>query len=291
LRALRTSGQYECTRRRGQVAVLMVVVAVLVLAAMALGRDLVPGPRVYVEVGVTPIGMVEWDGLLLVQDWRTWDLSALDPRSGEVTVLGRADDNEVGGMTVDLALVGDLLYLGLSEHRDGLVGHDLTTSPLESISLHFGDIGIPEPEPFWEPHFGLEIVDNVLYMIIRHSEENRYELLEYDLTGEREARFYVLPANDEPHGLQRWGDYFITGFWGRGHLYRIEIDDGRALMRPWLDVNLMVPEEVRSPGGFRGFHIGEDRLYITTIACYEPECLEHGTGRVHILRLPSWLRP
>ena len=69
--------------------------------------------------------------------------------------------------------------------------------------------------------------------------------------------------------------------WSRGRILELHTTEGVVEITAVLDVGALIPSSDRASGGFRGFHIGTNGIYITSIVTGADE-----KSRIHFLTYP-----
>jgi len=208
-----------------------------------------------VEIGKSLHGLQEVEGGLIALDWKDGHLYRIDLETSEPTLL-----RTLQSTLMDVAVEGNTLYAGMSRDGMAIPAYDLAngqSKPAVSLreSLAFDN------SELW----GLEKRGDTLYLMGRRGDGQ--VIVVYDLTDQQiVSEGTVPPSAGELLGLQLIDGKLFTFSWGRETIYEAILGEGSIVLREIAKVEFLVPQEDIAPGGFRGFYLGQDSLYLTSVA-------------------------
>jgi outer membrane protein assembly factor BamB len=208
-----------------------------------------------VEIGKSLHGLQEIENALVALDWKDGSLYKINLETWEPTII-----RTLPHILMDIAVERDTLYAGMDRDGMAILAYDLISGqsaapiPLgESLSFNNNEL------------WGLEKSGNMLYLMGRRADGQ--VIVAYDLVQQRiVSEGDVPPVAGELLGLQQISGRLFTFSWGREMIYEVILSEEPIVLREVTRVEFLVPQEDIAPGGFRGFYLGKDMLYLTSVA-------------------------
>jgi len=221
------------------------------------------------EIGKSLHGLQEVGSELVALDWHDGSLYKVNLETLGATLLCTLPH-----ILMDIAVDGDTLYAGMDRNGTAISAYNLASGkpevPLtleQSVSLDNNEI------------WGLEKSESSLYVMGKRRDVQ--VIVEYDLAQQRIVSEGTVPSTaGELIGLQKRDGKLLTFSWCQGVIYEAIPCDGVVALREVARVEFLVPKEDIAPGGFRGFYLGQNSLYLTSVA--------YGVySRLHVARYPD----
>ncbi|MFC2100028.1 hypothetical protein ACFLSF_04280 [Candidatus Bipolaricaulota bacterium] len=242
------------------------------------------------ELGMTPYAVSQMGDSVVVVDWETGSIWQVDAESSPVAV-GQLEDRSI----YDFVLDGDdILYAVNSGDHIDLVRFPLGEGETTRTSLPYPAIDVGSVR-------GIEVLGDELVLLLDTEEgpvlyfrslaTESYPSLSRitcpvaeALCLESEDRLFlrrIRCQTEELLGLESYGGQLYAFDWPQGVIYSIDFSGGQDFVtcHAEADVASLVPPGEPASGGFRGFAIADDALFVTSIAAEDG-----GLGRLH--RLP-----
>ncbi len=210
---------------------------------------------VRVTLGQGLHGAEDWNGKVLVSDWWTNLLYAVDLTTRSAQMI-----RVLSYHIRDIAVDGDVLYTSLTLDRTGVVRYGLASGGADAV--RFGTaLGFTDPELR-----GIEVDGDTLYLLgIGGSGQ---QLVVCNLAnGTLESTFVIPPEYQRSNlsGLEAYDGHLYTLDCGGGVIFSLDLTSEGLRMRPFLDLGSCVPPRERGSGGFCGFDFGATQIYVTSM--------------------------
>jgi hypothetical protein len=229
-------------------------------------------PGSYIELGTSLHGIQEWDTHICSVDWRDGSVYSFDPSQASSQLLGT-----LSTCITDFEIESDLLWIANTAPAAEATGFLL--SDLDQIGAI---IPIPEQAGLDGINiFGIEKTSELLYLLTESQGEQRLVVVD----GTTTEVVYDCPLAEsvsEAVGLELFEERLYTFDWPRGRILELHTTEGIVEIIDVLNVWALIPSSDRASGGFRGFHIGNEGIYVTSIGSRADE-----KSRLHFLTYPT----
>jgi len=129
--------------------------------------------------------------------------------------------------------------------------------------------------------FGIEVTERNVFILLEPAREQRLIALERE-TGDVVFASALPEGISEAIGLELFDDRLFTFDWPSGIILELELEDDSVRVVGDFPVGRYVPASNVASGGFRGFHIEENGIYITTVGGQSGEA-----SRIHFISTPD----
>jgi len=208
-----------------------------------------------VTLGQSLHGVEDWNGKVLVSDWWTNLLYAVDLTTRSAQMI-----RVLSYHIRDIAVDGDILYTSLTLDRTGVVRYGLASGGADAV--HFGtSLGFTDPELR-----GIEVDGDMLYLLGIGGSGQQLTVCSL-VNGAVGSTFAIPPEYQRSNlcGLEVYDSHLCTLDYGSGMILSLDPTSEGLRMRPFLDLGSCVRLGERGSGGFRGFHFGATQVYVTSM--------------------------
>lgn len=234
--------------------------------------------RIDIEVGVSIHGIVEYNGSLLINDWRTGELYHVSWDGIQI----RRDALSIPRSVCDIVIEGHAAYV-IDEAGEEVIKYSLTSRvPLERIAV---------PEAAGVVGFdiqGMEKDQDLIYLLgsdlVDAAGQHTHIIGVFDVrNGYVDAIYsYESPAYSDLVGLQWFNGELWTFDYSSGWIVKIIFGEGSFHIENGMNVfsDVLSVNETAS-GGLRGFYMYEGGVVLSSISGHAQEA-----SLVHIAELP-----